>query len=136
MSHLFLDTSFIIALEDADDQNHFSAMSYWKKFKKHPDKLSTTTYVFDETVTFLKKRISYEKAVEVGNRLLSSPMLYLVHVSQEDFKKGWTMFQKYTDKGFSFTDCLSFIIMGQQNINEALAFDDHFRQMSFLTLPS
>jgi len=54
MPLLFLDTSFLVALEDADDQNHFHAISYWKKFKKQPAMLVTTDYVFDETVTFMK----------------------------------------------------------------------------------
>jgi len=57
---LFLDTSFIIALEDADDQNHQAAALYWKTFKKHPRKIIITSYIFDETVTFLKRRISHE----------------------------------------------------------------------------
>ena len=135
MPLLFLDTSFIVALEDADDQNHFHAISYWKKFKKHPAMLVTTDYVFDETVTFMKKRINYKKAIEVGNLLLSSPMLEMVHISKEDFENGWELFKKYLDKGFSFTDCLSFIVMKQKGIREALAFDDHFRQMSFEVMP-
>lgn len=135
MLPLFLDTSFIVAMEDADDQNHAKAISYWKKFKKHPERLITSTYVFDETVTFFKKKISYKKAVEVGNLLLSSPTLEMVHILHDDFENGWEMFQKYSDKGFSFTDCLSFVVMKQKGIQEALTFDDHFRQMSFTVIP-
>lgn len=36
MDSLFLDTSFIIALEDADDQNNQIAVAYWKAFKRNP----------------------------------------------------------------------------------------------------
>ncbi len=55
MNVSFLDTSFIIALEDADDQNHNNATLYWKGFKKRPCKLVTTSYIFDETVTLMEK---------------------------------------------------------------------------------
>ncbi len=111
MEPLFLDTSFIIALEDADDQNHKKAVGFWNSFKKHPRKLITTTYVFDETGTFLKKRINYDKAAEVGNILLHSPSVEMVHISDTDFHKGWEIFTKYRDKGYSFTDCISFLII-------------------------
>jgi predicted nucleic acid-binding protein len=103
-------------------------MSLWKEFKKHPCKLITTTYIFDETVTFLKRRMGYNKAVEVGQRLLESSLVEMVHISKEDFYEGWKMFLKYQDKGFSFTDCLSFLAMQKMDVKEALVFDEHFRQ--------
>ncbi|MEK6590969.1 MAG: PIN domain-containing protein [Nitrospinota bacterium] len=133
--HIFLDTSFIIALEDADDQNRKMAITFWNSFKKKPAKLTTTTYVFDETVTFLRKRISYAKAAYVGKLILSSPMVEMVHISKEDFEKGWEMFLKYQDKYFSFTDCLSFLVMEQRNIKKALTFDEHFSQKGFCMIP-
>jgi len=128
---MFLDTSFIIALEDADDQNHNNAILYWRRFKKKPCKLVTTSYVFDETVTLLKKRLGFAKAAEVGKRLLESSLVEMVHISQEDFIKGWEMFMKHKDKGYSLTDCTSFLVMEKMCINEALTFDEHFRQIGF-----
>lgn len=118
MRTLFLDTSFIIALEDADDQNHDKAIHYWEKFKKEPHKLITTTYVFDETITLLKRRLGFVKASSVGEMLLGSSLMEIVHVSQEDFYKGWEMFLKHNDKGYSFTDCISFFVMWKMHIVE------------------
>lgn len=131
MGSLFLDTSFIIALEDADDRRHERAVSVWKDFKRYPKNLVTTTYIFDETVTFLKRHMGHEKAADVGTRLLSSSIVEMVHISQKDFETGWEMFLKYKDKGFSFTDCLSFLVMEQKGLKEALTFDEHFGQMGF-----
>lgn len=131
MNSLFLDTSFIIALEDADDQNHNNAMLYWRKFRKKPCKLVTTSYVFDETVTLLKKRLGFAKAADVGKKLLESSLVEMMHISQEDFIKGWETFLKHKDKGYSFTDCLSFLMMEKMNIKKALTFDEHFRQIGF-----
>lgn len=136
MDSLFLDTSFIIALEDADDQNHQAAALYWKTFKKNPRKISITSYIFDETVTFLKRRISNEKAAEVGKLLLSSPTVELIHISEEHFDKGWRLFLKYHDKGFSFTDCISFMVMEEKGIKKALTFDEHFKQAGINVEPS
>ena len=132
---LFLDTSFIIALEDADDENHGKAILFWKSFIKKPRPLITTTYIFDETVTFLRKRLGFDKAMEVGNRILSSQSLEVIHISKEDFEKGWEIFLFYKDKNFSFTDCLSFFIMRKMGLKEVLSFDQHFQQMGFKRLP-
>lgn len=86
MDSVFRDTSFIIALEDADDENHRTAVALWKAFKKNPRKIIITSYIFDETVTFLKSRISHEKAAEVGKLMLSSPTVELIHISEVFFQ--------------------------------------------------
>jgi uncharacterized protein len=38
------------------------------------------------------------------------------------------------DKAWSQTDCLSFKLMEEQNISEALAYDKHFAQAGFVAL--
>ncbi len=131
MDSLFLDTSFIVALEDEDDQNHHTASLVWHKFKKHPKKLTTSTFIFDETVTVLRRRVSFKKASEVGKKLLKSSLAEIVHVSADDFESAWTLFLKYDDKKLSFTDCVSFAIMRKLSIRNALTFDKHFQQMGF-----
>lgn len=133
MIPIFIDTSFIIALEDADAPEHKKALSCWKKIK--PCKITTTSYVFDETVTFIKKRLGYKKAVETGKILRESSYVDIVHISEEDVEDGWEMFLKYDDKGYSFTDCISFVIMQNIKIYKALTFDIHFKQMGFKVLP-
>ena len=35
------------------------------------------------------------------------------------------------DKLWSFTDCVSYVVMKQRGITEAFAFDHHFEQMGF-----
>lgn len=136
MDSVFLDTSFIIALEDADDQNHRAAAAFWKTFKKKPQKIITTSYIFDETITFLNRRINHEKAAEVGKLLLSSPSVELIHISEEHFDKSWRLFLKYRDKGFSFTDCISFLVMEEKSVKQALTFDEHFKQAGINIEPS
>lgn len=131
MDSLFLDTSFIVALEDEDDQNHHTASLVWHKFKKHPKKLITSTFIFDETATVLRRRVSFKKASEVGKKLLKSSLAEIVHVSADDFENAWTLFLKYDDKKLSFTDCVSFAIMRKLSIRNALTFDKHFQQMGF-----
>ena len=95
----------------------------------------TTSYIFDETVTYLNSRNHQKKAVEVGENLLLSPTVELVHVDENLFFEGWTMFQKYQDKRYSLTDCISFVVMKQKRLEIALTFDKYFIQAGFQVEP-
>jgi predicted nucleic acid-binding protein len=53
---VFLDTSYLLALELAHDQHHPAAVAHWHSLAQRLPALVTTTYVFDETVTFFNSR--------------------------------------------------------------------------------
>lgn len=135
MMKLFLDTGFIIALEAADDQYHHAALAQWQSFAAPLPILVTTSYVFDEVVTFFTVRRRPTKAAEIGNLLLNSPSVQLIHIDEALFREAWTYFMRYSDKSYSFTDCSSFIVMKRLGIVTALTFDKHFMMAGFTTLP-
>lgn len=85
--------------------------------------------------TFFNSRARHAKAVEVGERLLASPSVRLVHVDEDLFGAAWTYFRRRDDKRFSLTDCVSFVLMERLGVESALAFDTHFVQAGFRTLP-
>lgn len=95
----------------------------------------TTSYVFDEVVTYFNSREYHAKAVEVGNRLLNSPAVQFVQVDERLFMEGWQYFQQHRDKDYSLTDCISFATMKRFKIEVALTFDRHFVQAGFKKIP-
>lgn len=135
MTSLFLDTSYLIAVENADDQHHKAASAHWARLLKSPRRVVTSSYVLVEVVTLLNNRRSHSKAVELGNNLLGSRLFNVVHVNEELFYEAWQYFQKYKDKRYSLTDCVSFVLMKKLGITEALTFDRHFVQAGFVKLP-
>jgi len=135
MKTYFADTSYWLALELSDDQNHELALSHWLNLVKTEFAVVTTSYIFDETVTYMNSRNHHEKAVEVGENFLLSPTIELVHIDENLFFEGWTLFQKYQDKKYSLTDCISFVVMRQKKLQIALTFDKHFIQAGFNTEP-
>ncbi|NCR42387.1 MAG: type II toxin-antitoxin system VapC family toxin [Microcystis aeruginosa W13-11] len=135
MNCFFLDASYIVALELVDDQNHQLALQHWRSLDRKNLKLVTTSYIFDEVVTFFSSRYLHAKAVEIGERLLTSPSVQFIQVDEALFTEGWRLFRQYDDKSYSLTDCISFAIMKQLNINNSLTFDKHFSQVNFTKLP-
>jgi predicted nucleic acid-binding protein len=135
MNPLFLDANFVIALEIADDQHHREATDYWSALLKIPYSLLTTSYVFDEIVTFLNRRHQHGSAVKVANNLLNASHVEMIHVDEPLFYESWAYFEQHADKTYSLTDCVSFVLMKKLGIAEALTFDKHFTQAGFLKLP-
>lgn len=135
MDVFFLDTSYLLALELADEQYHDQALNHWQNLTQSRFQLVTTSYVFDEIVTFFNSRNHHDRALDVGNRLLNSNRINLIQVDESLFFLGWQYFQQHSDKSYSLTDCISFVVMTEQNITTALSFDRHFNQAGFQKLP-
>lgn len=142
MREAFLDAGYLIALEFGRDQNHESALAHWRGHmgskrigRTSQTRLVTTTYVFDEVLTFLNARGHHERAVQVGERLLHSPSVDLIHVDELLFQRGFDYFKAHHDKRYSLTDCISFIVMAERGLATAFAFDRHFIQASFAKEP-
>lgn len=127
----FVDTSFWCALYNANDEHHQEALAIWKTLSSLPLRLYTSDYIFDETITLINHKISHSSAVAWGKTLLNSKALNILHIDDRIFSKSWGLFQEYIDKGFSFTDCTSFVLMQVNQIEMALAYDRHFSQAGF-----
>jgi predicted nucleic acid-binding protein len=97
---VFVDTGYLIALEAADDQHHDAALRHWADFITPVPPLVSTSYVFDEVVTFFNSRNQHGKASEIGNRLLCSPTVQFVHVDETLFFDGWRYFTQHADKSY------------------------------------
>ena len=86
----------------------------------------TSSYVLDEILTLLSRRLGSAIAISFGQRLFDQEVSALLRITEEDEERAWGVFRQYADKGFSFTDCTSFVLMERLGINTVFAFDDHF----------
>ena len=135
MKKVFLDTGYLIAMEAVDDQHHKTALDYWHNLTSSLPQLVTSSYIFDEVVTFFNSRNKHAKAVEIGKLLLESPSVNLIHIDERLFYEAWRYFIRHSDKTYSLTDCASFILMRRLRIRAALTFDQHFVQAGFERKP-
>jgi predicted nucleic acid-binding protein len=128
---LFVDTSAWLALNNKNDQHHDEAVSKITKVRQQKIQLVTSEYVFDESVTIIRYRISHRAAVAFGDALISSNVASIEDIADEERLKAWVLFKKYRDKDLSFTDCTSFALMVKLKLQKAFSFDDHFKQVGF-----
>jgi len=63
-----LDTSYILALELTSDQYHRPAQQHWQQLRANLPPMLTSTYVFDEIVTFLVEAFCCRNLVVVAKR--------------------------------------------------------------------
>jgi len=129
---IFLDSAFVIALSLKTDSFHEKAVQISDDLDDAL--LVTTRAILLEIGNALSKR-AFRKA---GARLLASLELdkgvLILPITDELYAKSFDLFAKRPDKQWSLTDCISFVVMKERQINEALTTDEHFQQAGFRAL--
>ena len=122
---IFVDTGAWYASLVPTDPDHSTA-AQWLATNHSP--LLTTDYVIDETLTLLRVRGERKRALLLGARFFRDDLAEIHKITTADLTLAWNTFEQFDDKGWSFTDCTSKIVMEQLGIRVAFAFDHHFHQ--------
>ena len=130
-NRIFVDTSFIIALINDNDQYHDQAQALSHKFDN--SLLITTDAVLLEIGNALAKYFRNE-AIEVIQTLRSSKNIEVIEIDARLFEQGLDIYKKYEDKDWGLVDCISFVEMWERGISEVLTFDSDFKQAGFTIL--
>jgi predicted nucleic acid-binding protein len=95
--------------------------------------LVTTPHVIFETITLIRlgqgrpdSKARHRQAVYAGERLLAGKLARIYRPTAEDERAAFEYFKKHGDQEYSMVDCLTFVVMDQQGIREALAVDSDF----------
>lgn len=131
---IFLDTGFIFALVCRRDANHERVRAVMSEYRGRDLKrfVLTTNHVVEETITLLRSSVhrdvgvAHDIAVDVGRQLFAGAFAQIHHATPEEERAAFEYLARYRDKKYSFTDCLSFVIMDAHGITEALSVDDDF----------
>jgi len=135
---LFLDTSAFVAIEDTDDNNHQKSLELREQIREGKTpfrRLYTSNYVVDETLTLLRYHCGHSVAVTFRKTLEVSKVVEVLWVTEPLEATAWKVFEKRSDKDYSFTDCTSFALMDAEAIRNAFAFDEHFSQHGYNVVP-
>jgi predicted nucleic acid-binding protein len=134
MNAVFLDSSFVIALLNRSDPHHEKAKSLAADLAKNRRPRLTTTAVLLELGDGFARKGKWDLIAPFLFAAEKDPLPEIVSV---DFAtiSGATLFRNgRPDKDWGLTDCISFIIMENRQLDEALTADHHFQQAGFRAL--
>ena len=125
---VFVDTVFVLALINPRDKYHRQAFELADQFEGRP--LVVTDAVLLEIGNALARGYKNE-AIEIIDGFLASDEVEVVHLSPQLFDQAFTLYKQYDDKEWSLVDCVSFVVMREVGVSQALTFDRHFTQAGF-----
>ena len=134
MAEVFLDASYAIALASRTDQHHTRALELaaWIEATQAP--LVTSRAVVLEIGNALAKQRYRSAAIALLEAIEKDTRIEIVPLSEELFIRAATLYARYTDKEWGLTDCVSFVLMRERKIEEALTADTDFHQAGFRAL--
>ena len=134
MRSIFADTGYFIALLSQTDALHLRALSLANTLAARKAHLTTTDAVLIETLDGFARHHRRDLAAAFIAELDGDANVAVVPTTTVLFHKGLNLFTTRSDKTWSMTDCLSFVVMRERKITRALAADRHFVQAGFEAL--
>src|SRR3990172_188470 len=123
---VFIDTSALYAVMDANDVNHERALTSWEDILGKNEPLVSHNYVLVETLALLQYRLGVEAVAAFQDAI--APILTIELVAETEHLSGITTVITANRRKLSLVDCVSFIIMRKLGITTVFAFDQHFKQ--------
>ena len=136
MLERFIDTSGWAAWADRREQFHPLTVPLVDDVWRQGGRLVTTNWVLAELTALLTRplRVSKPQQIQLFQDIRSDPGVVILSVDPGLEAAGWQLWQARPDKEWSLTDCVSFLVMQQQGLTEALTADHHFEQAGFVRL--
>lgn len=131
MRTAFIDTAYLLALVNTDDEFHEQAVQAQQRFR---GKLLTTEYVLLEVLDGMTDGGQREVGAALVASIRRDPDTIVAPASSGLFDAGLRLFIQRPDKQWGITDCISFVVMRERGISEALTSDHHFEQAGFMAL--
>ena len=125
MPALFVDTGAFYAAADRSDAHHGRAAATFEARGTRGD-LVTTDHVVIEAWLLLHARLGRGEALRFWDAMATGVVTVLGALAS-DFASARRIAQEWPDQDFSIVDCTSFAVMERLRIEEAFAFDAHFR---------
>ena len=131
MTAVFADTFYFLALVNTRDSAHKKAAAFSASCE---DAIITTAWVLTELADALCDSTHRRAFQRIYDGLAKDAGTVVVPASDSLFKRGIELYNAREDKDWSLTDCISFLVMKDHGIEEALTGDRHFEQAGFRAL--
>jgi len=127
----FLDTSFVLALFNRRDQYHEKAVSLLNLVDR------SRKWVTEAVLIEIRdgmSRIDRPLAAAFIGRCYDSPDTTVIPLTSGLIRTSLLLDRERPDKSWGLTDCISFVVMREEGLTDALTADEHFVQAGFRAL--
>lgn len=124
----FADTFALIAWLNHNDSAHAAVTTYLAEFT---GQLVTTEWVLMELADALAAPVARSTVVAFLQAARDDPLFEVVGYDPEVYQAGFDLYADRPDKAWSLTDCVSFAVMTERGLTDALTADHHFEQAGF-----
>jgi hypothetical protein len=128
LKSVFADSFYFVALFNRTDKHHERAVVAAQRMR---GAVLTSEWVLAEFADAMAASRSRSLAGRFIRELRGDPGVRIVGAGSDHFDRGLTLYEARSDKNWSLTDCITFIIMKDEGIREALTGDRHFEQAGF-----
>ncbi len=131
INDVFADTFYYVALLSPSDVTHPKAAAITPTLN---GRIFTTAWVVSELTAAFSAPPRRTRCLALIDHLYTDPQITVLPPSPELFDAGLALYRSRPDKGWSLTDCISFIVMEREGLTETLTGDHHFEQAGFIAL--
>jgi len=131
VNSVFADTYYFLAILHNGDTAHSKAVALSEKLTCP---IITTAWVLTEVADALSTPALRPRFVRLLAALGADPACTIIPPSQKLFEAGVALYAERSDKSWTLTDCISFVVMHKHALSEALTGDRHFEQAGFTAL--
>jgi predicted nucleic acid-binding protein len=128
---MFLDTAGLLCLHHRAEPLHQEACEAYRAAHTR----LTHGYVLAEFVALAQaRRLPRPEALEFVIDLVANPDIEVVWVDEALHQEGMALLRARPDKTYSLCDAISFVLMRERKVYDALTTDRHFAQEGFRKL--
>jgi uncharacterized protein len=130
---IFVDTSALLTVLDADEERHQPAERIWNNLLDGDQDLVCTNYVLVETIALAQHRLGVASVATLNQDIF--PALKVIWVDEGAHQVAVSALLAAARRQLSLVDCSSFDAMRRLGIRQAFTFDKHFAEQGFECLP-
>ena len=131
MSVVFADAFYFVARLNRRDQHHQRVLQFSRDFRA---RLLTSDWVLMEVADALAESECRARVRDFILHLRGSASCEIVPASRALLDRALDLYHQYADKKWTLTDCISFVIMRERGVTDALTGDRHFEQAGLVAL--
>lgn len=130
-AEVFVDTSAWYPLLLTSHAEHQRIAALARRLVQRGRRIVTTNLVVAETHALVMRRVGVATALTFVQTVTSPPNLIVRSTAELEEQAVTDWLARYADQDFSLTDAVSFAVMRERRISEALTLDHHFEVAGF-----